>query len=304
VVISAFVLFVAAPSGAQVSQVSGGAFGYQASVSLFGGPAQTKGPAPAVTLPANGSSSPITANEPSGEAQFGPATIFESGRLTVSTQGTTGADGSVTSSATIAAAPDGPGPFLYQEVRSTCEARESGATGSATISGGRLETRYNPDTEEAIASEAVPANPAPNLERTGTLDQIGDSYRIVFNEQVRQAGGITVNAVHLYLLGPTARGDLIIGQTRCGTSSGGSPGTGAPATSAPATTAPRTTVPGSGATGATGSTTGGGGSAGGAANMPDTGVDIGPLVFLGSELVFAGTAAVVWAGRRRAWPRR
>ncbi|HEV3364355.1 MAG TPA: cadherin-like domain-containing protein, partial [Acidimicrobiia bacterium] len=58
-----------------VQSVSGGAHGYFTNVSLFGGPASTRGPAPAVTLPANGGNE--SATDPDGaEALYGPARIF------------------------------------------------------------------------------------------------------------------------------------------------------------------------------------------------------------------------------------
>ncbi|HWC11538.1 MAG TPA: LPXTG cell wall anchor domain-containing protein [Acidimicrobiales bacterium] len=304
--VSALTIVFGSPAGAEVVQVGGGAFGFETSVSLFGGPPNSRGPIPAVTLPANGADPPITASEQSGKAEFGPAVIVETGAMQVSTGGKTGADGVATSSATIAGVSEGPGPFLYEEVKSTCEAKESGASGSATIRGGRLETKYNADTEDPIETEAVPSNPAPNFERTGTLDHVGDSYRIVFNEQIRQAGGITVNAVHMYLLGPIAKGELIIGQTRCSTnaSGGGGDGGGGAAAATP-------TTPAGGAGGSSGGDSSGGGASGGGSatggtgsGMPNTGTDIVPLALVGSELVAGGAAAVLWARRRRPWPRR
>ncbi len=296
----ALTLLPGSPARAEVAQVSGGAFGFETAVSLFGGPENRRGPIPTVTLPAGGSNAPITASEPSGSAQFGPATIIEAGQMRVSTEGRTGPDGLAKSSATVAGVQDGPGPFLFQEVASTCEARESGASGSATIRGGKLETKYNQE-EEPINTEEVPSNPAPNFERTGTLDHVGDSYRIVFNEQIRQAGGITVNAVHMYLLGPTAKGELIIGQSRCATNAGAA---GGGAGGGPGSTP--TTAGGGGSAGGSsggGSAGGGSGTAGGGANMPKTGLDVLPLTIVGSEMVAGGAAAVLWARRHRRWPR-
>ncbi|HEV8115693.1 MAG TPA: choice-of-anchor P family protein, partial [Acidimicrobiales bacterium] len=63
----------------------------------------------------------------------------------------------------------------------------------------------------------VPADPAPNTVIEGKLEGIGDSFRLVFNEQIVEDGAITVNAAHQILLGPTAVGDLVIGQSRCAT---------------------------------------------------------------------------------------
>jgi hypothetical protein len=228
---------------ADVTAVSGRAFGYQASISLFGGPATVRGfgqpadaPAtnasPAVTLPATGSANPITATDSDGAtAEYGPAKIFSgkypadpnaaappSGPITVSTQGTLGPNGSVTSSVSITQPRGvGPGPVTADEVRSTCTASESGKSASTTITGGVLETKYDASTQLPTVTEPIPTNPSVNFTRTGTLDHIGDSYRVVFNEQINNGdGSITVNAVHMFLLGPTAVGELIIGQSACG----------------------------------------------------------------------------------------
>ena len=233
----------APPAAADVTAVQGSAFGYRASVSLFGGPPAVRGfgqpadaPAtnasPGVTLPATGSANPITATDSDGAtAEYGPAKIFSgkypadpnaaappSGPITVSTQGTLGANGSVTSSVSITQPRGvGPGPVTADEVRSTCTASESGKSASTTITGGVLETKYDTSTQLPTVTEPIPTNPTVNFTRTGTLDHIGDSYRVVFNEQTNNAdGSITVNAVHLFLLGPTAVGDLIIGQSVCG----------------------------------------------------------------------------------------
>ncbi len=49
------------------------------------------------------------------------------------------------------------------------------------------------------------------------IEGVGDSFRYVFNEHVRNLdGSLTVQAAHLYLLGPTAVGDLFIGTVECG----------------------------------------------------------------------------------------
>ncbi len=206
---------VAGPSSADVTSVTGSAFGARGSVSLFGGPPQVFGPVATVTLPASGGDE--TDSAPSATFQAGPAVLLESGALNVSTQGTTGPSGSVTSTASVTGVADGPGPFLYQGVESTCTASESGVSGSTTIAGGVVETRYDPDTEEPVATEPVPGTPTPNLEITGTLDHVGDSFRIVFNEQITNPdGSLTVNGAHLFLLGPTAVGDVIIAQSVCG----------------------------------------------------------------------------------------
>jgi len=52
-----------------------------------------------------------------------------------------------------------------------------------------------------------------NYTRTGKTGN-GDDFRAVFNEQMTDPDGtISVNAVHLYLLGPTAFGDVVIARS-------------------------------------------------------------------------------------------
>ncbi|MBA3365870.1 MAG: hypothetical protein H0U03_08815 [Actinobacteria bacterium] len=213
-----------------VTAVSGSAYGYFSNVGFFGGPPATRGPAPMVTLPSAGSAGSITATAATGSAVYGPATIFTSGPITVSTQGTTGATGSATSSTNIQNVnTSGNEVFTATNVASTCTATEAGITGSTTITGGTVQTDsgldLNSDGDFTDAGEhvpvtvVVPANPAPNTSIEGHI-HVGtttDNFRYVFNEQiVNPDGSLTVNAAHEYLLGPTAVGDLIIGQSRCG----------------------------------------------------------------------------------------
>lgn len=224
-------------AGAAASTVTGSAFGYQADVSLFGGPASVRGflqtvppgdtrsASPAVTLPPGGSSATITAIARDGAlAQYGPAILFggkppanpdaplpPSGELRASTQGKR----SVTSSASVKKI--GPGPLVADAVRSTCHASKTGVTGSTTVTRGVLATATDADGN-TTSTEAIPAHPQVNLTLEGTTGT-GDSFRAVFNEQTIDAdGSITVNAVHLYLLGPTAVGDVVIAQSQAGVS--------------------------------------------------------------------------------------
>ncbi|HEX2699894.1 MAG TPA: Ig-like domain-containing protein, partial [Acidimicrobiales bacterium] len=210
-----------APPPEGVQTVDGSAVGFATDVSLFGGPAETRGPAPAVSLAPNGGTA--SATDPDGAVgQYGPAYIFENhGALTVTSTGTTGPTGSVTSTATVEAIEDNdpfraPGP--NGQVRSTCTATRSGLTGSARVVGGRLVVHTDPSTGEATEEVAFPAtwDPAPNTTYEGALDHVGDRWRIVFNEHVHGPDSITVNAVHLYLLGPAAVGDMVIASSRCG----------------------------------------------------------------------------------------
>ena len=287
-------------SGADVIAVSGRATGFLSRMSLFGGPlaergqpgdpgcdpgqppagpnaSQVEGCSPTVTLPPIGSPEPITATDPNGvRAVYGPAVLFAgrwpagspvpppSGPVAVSTQGTTGPNGSVTSSVAITKPPIGstwvppgqsspvpwpggvgPGPILADGVTSTCAATESnpatGATavrGATTITNGALA-----QATDAYGSPAnlvgMPANPLPNDgPHHGVLTNIGDSYDVFYNEQDTSVPGtLTVTAIHMRMLGPTAVGDLYIAQSSCGIRSapGSTPSTttvGPPASSA------------------------------------------------------------------------
>jgi hypothetical protein len=83
--------------------------------------------------------------------------------------------------------------------KATCDATQGGTTGASHLGNVRL-----PGVQ-------VAADPARNT--TANLP----SARIVFNEQVRdREGGLTVNAVHIYLHEPAGTGDIVLSQARCG----------------------------------------------------------------------------------------
>ncbi|HUQ63209.1 MAG TPA: choice-of-anchor P family protein, partial [Acidimicrobiales bacterium] len=221
VAVAAIVLatFVPTPAaGADVVLVNGGAFGFSASLSLFGGPAIPKGPAPVVTLPPTGTERPLTASEPSGHAVFGPVDMVDSGPLKVSTAGTLGPGGRVTSSSSVDGnyKPDR-GPLRFELAESACTASEEGVTGVTTMTRAFVQTKLDPKTEAPLATVPILPTPAPNYTVEGTLDNIGDRFKFVFNEQIlAEDGSITVNAIHMYALGPIAVGELVQAQSRCG----------------------------------------------------------------------------------------
>ena len=242
---SAALLTVVAPVPAQAaaSSVSGGAFGWRTTVSLFGGPAQTRGDLATdavVELPSSGSAVPVSEAVPGGTGAYGPAKIYNSvGPITAITQGEKGdalRAGYVNSSAKATNVGTWTGvmledtttvwepmlggemdPFIGLEVTSECSVSENGTpTGDARIVGGRVvDTDVNGN---ATNVRDVPVDPAPGTVMTGTLAHVGDNWRITFNEQTFGADGksITVNAVNLELLGPTAVGNMWIAQSRCG----------------------------------------------------------------------------------------
>jgi len=203
---------VAGSSSADVTATAGSAFGARGSIALFGGVPFVLAPTPSVTLPLSGGIQ--VASAPSAVLQAGPARVVKIGALTVNTQGTTGPGGTVTSSATVA--DPAVAGFKATGATSNCTAAEAGSEGSTTIVAGTLATKRDASTGDPVTTVDIPADPPPNDTYNGTIDNVGDSFRAVFNEQVLTAGAITVNAVHFYLLGPTAVGDLFVGQSVCG----------------------------------------------------------------------------------------
>lgn len=259
------------PAAAQTATAKGSAYGYFSRISLFDGPAADRGPAPTVTLPAGGSATPVTATAPSGDARYGPGIFFTSDQIEVSTQGTPG--GTVTSSTKITNLnKSGAEVLTASGATSTCSASSSGVSGSATITGGKLQTDDgNPNVDGDETNVTVPANPAPNTSFDGKLQSVSDTFRYIFNEQIKNAdGSITVNAAHQIAIGPTAKGDLIVGQSRCSIAG--------PASS--------TTGGGSTAGGASGSGGGGGG-------LVNTGMEAARMVAFA-----AGLLAVGWGATR------
>ncbi|MGI9121093.1 MAG: hypothetical protein ACR2G7_13405, partial [Acidimicrobiales bacterium] len=227
---------------------------------LFGGVQQPVGPLPTVTLPPDGSATPITATVPTGRVAFGPGVLFTSGPITVSTQGTTGPGGSVTSTADITTVPTSTvGEILYAgSIASSCTATETDpTTGATTVSGSTTLTGPgdaghtaptlrisdgNPDIDGDETYVDLPLNPAPNTSIDGNLESVGDHFTVVFNEQIiNPDGSITVNAVHEFLLGPTLTGDLFLGQVVCGVTA--APGATTTSTTVVPPTSSTTVVP-------------------------------------------------------------
>lgn len=247
---------------------------------------------PSVTLPSSGGD--VSDSKDAGAtAQYGPAKIFSgqypnaandptggatsppSGPLVTSSSGTTGANGSVTSTAEVQPGTQGtvdptqprgigPGPLVADAVSATCTASETdsvtGATnvsGSVHITNGVLVTSTDANGN-AATTVPIPADPSPNDSgHTGTINNVGDSFTVTYNEQTTDANGVlTVWALHMRLLGPTAVGDLWIGGVTCGLTT--VPGTSTQGTTATTQGSTSTTSGSTSTTQATTSTTQGG----------------------------------------------
>ena len=216
------------PASADVSAVEGSAYGCFGSTTFAfppnpPGPPLVTGPLPEVELPAGGSVDPVTATEQTCDIRVGPAptdpAVITTGPLTVTTQGTTGPAGSVTSTADIDNVNrTGQEALTAASISSTCTANEDGATGSTAVTGGSVAT--NPD---GTVVEAVPANPEPGLTIFADLGVATSNY--IFNEQITNAdGSITVNALRIVSLTGPVQGTVIIGQVVCGVTTDGSGG--------------------------------------------------------------------------------
>ncbi|MGI8810420.1 MAG: hypothetical protein ACR2KK_21725 [Acidimicrobiales bacterium] len=297
------------PAQADVTAVSGGAFGHYTKVSLFGGPSVPVGPLPDVRLPPAGSERPLAASEASGSAVYGPAHIFSgiwpadvdvappSGPTTVTSRGTLGPRGSVTSTVDIVLRtprdPKSPGgwgplpPTQGDELHTTCTANEAGATGSTRLVNAVMSKSTTPGGEP-LEEEKIPENPPVNFTRTGILTNVGDRYRIVYNEQfVDPDGSITVNGVHIYLLGDIAVGESIIGQVRC-SAKGAAFANTPPSVVPPPTTAPA--PPSEPFAGTEAAVPPAPKSSSGGGSLP---------LLIGGSVVVAGGAAAVFGSRRR-----
>jgi hypothetical protein len=260
---AAFVVGASSVSAAgTVSTVTGSAFGLEtANLTLFTGPQNNVQPTPSVSLTANASNSPQSASVATGLVQFGPATLFTSDDMVVSTKGSLGASCSVTSSSDVkdinrakSQSSTGSEELSAADIASTCTAAPSGTTAGVTVTNGTVATLSGNSDPNPPTVVNVPASPAPNTTISGKID-LGstdtESFHFVFNEQSASGGTVTVNAVHEYLEGPTAKGDVIIGQVVCGTNAtvasvSANSGTGSHSGVAGASTTPGTPAAGSG----------------------------------------------------------
>jgi hypothetical protein len=197
-----------APS-APVAAVSGSAFGESLSIGLFGGAPFTSGPTPQVKLPPTGGSAndaaPSARSAPPGNPP--PVVFLKTDALEVSTSGQP-SGGSATSTAKVTN-PNALSDFvLASRIESTCTSTKGSSAASTTLAGATFTN--GPETRP------LPANPAPNETIEGVQPDVNDRFKVVFNEQTRTETSITVNAVHIYLLGPSAVGEIIIAQAVCG----------------------------------------------------------------------------------------
>lgn len=206
-----------------VTAVNGSAYGYRAfNINLLNNPQPDTGPTPSVALTANASNSPQSGSATTALVSYGPATLLTGDASSVQASGSLGASGSVSTSSTLTdinkattQPSTGSEVLTADSMSSSCTASASAAAaGSTTVTNGTLVQ------STGATPTAIPTNPAPNYTLTGTITISAtdtETFTYVFNEQTTDANGnLTVNAVDEYLHGPTAKGNLVIGQSVCG----------------------------------------------------------------------------------------
>ena len=186
----------AGTASADVATVSGDAFGVSANVAGLVTVPRTP---ECVLNPAGGNcdKQAVGINQPG---------VISTGILNASCQGTTGAGGGSTCSASAAMVNALNGVLTADLISSTCTANEAGLTGSSSL------------LNAMVAGVPVMVNPAPN---TVLIDAAG--LRVVLNEQIITTDPvtgerrITVNAVHITFTDPVTGvvTDVIIASSTC-----------------------------------------------------------------------------------------
>ena len=229
---------LAGTSSAAVTSTSGGAFGEKVNVALLPlGLPVSSGPLPTVTLPSNGGS------DSRSLLSVAVPNLLSTGLLQVSTSGTTGETGAVTSSASVANVNALNGVLRATAVSSTCRSDSSGSTASSSLLNAVL------DPPGDTAPFALPVNPEPNM----VVLDIPGQITVTLNEQSETeqefSSSTKVSAVHIHLPGGIiGTGDIYIAQSRCGVAgpnvntTTSTSTTAAPTTSAPTTSSTTTTT--------------------------------------------------------------
>ena len=200
-VVASVVLAGAAPASAAPGD--GSAYGVNVNVTLLGQPAVKVGP-----LAAANTAGPTTNTLASANA----AGILTAGVITTEAKRDDNS-GAVTAKATTA---DVGLPLLkaalgnvgVKAVEAVCTATQEGVKGSTTLVGANLGS-----------AGAVDANPAPNTQIKVSIGLVNVAT-IILNEQIQKDASLTVNALHVKLLGGVVgalgSGDVIVSSATCG----------------------------------------------------------------------------------------
>ena len=195
--------WLAGAGPASAAPGAGSAFGVKVNVTLTGQPAVDGGP-----LAAANTAGPTTDTL----ASVTVPGVVTTGVINTSAQkdANTGAVTSTASTADVGLPVlSGLGTVSATVIKATCTATQSGETGSTTLTNAKL---------GSLGALAV--DPAVNTTIAISLPAVGHVATLILNEQVPNAdGSLTVNAVHLHLLGGVGSpgsGDVIISSATCG----------------------------------------------------------------------------------------
>jgi hypothetical protein len=203
--LAAVAALLAGVAPASAAPGDGSAYGAHVNVTLLGTPAVNVGPLAAASTAGPTTNTLASASVP-GVLTTG--VINTSAVLDSSTGAVTAEASTANVALPLLAAVGKVGATL---VDAKCVATQSGITGTTTLAGvslGKLGT--------------VSATPAPNTTIQVALPVVGNVATLTFNEQIHNSdGSLTVNAIHLHLLGGGAvgtlgSGDVIISSATCG----------------------------------------------------------------------------------------
>ncbi len=203
--LAASAVLLAGGAPASAASGDGSAYGIKVDVTLLGVPAVHAGP--------------LAAASTNGPTSDSLASAAVPGVLTAGVINTSAHKDSNTGAVTAAASTaDVRLPLLAalgtvgaKVIAAKCVATQAGEAGSATLTDAQL---------GSLGTLAV--NPAPNSTVDVKLPVVGNVARLVLNEQIHNPdGSLTVNAVHLHLLGgrgvgALGDGDVIISSATCG----------------------------------------------------------------------------------------
>jgi hypothetical protein len=203
--LAATAALLAGTAPASAASGDGSAYGIKVDVTLLGVPAVHAGPLAAASTNGPTSDSLVSAAVPG---------VLTAGLINASAHKDTNT-GAVTAEASTA---DVTLPLLSalgkvgaKLIAAKCMATQAGETGSATLTDAKL---------GSLGTLAV--NPAPNSTVDVKLPAVGNVAKLILNEQIHNPdGSLTVNAVHLHLLGghgigALGDGDVIISSATCG----------------------------------------------------------------------------------------
>lgn len=173
------------------------------------------------TLPPGGSANEVHDQADSGSVVYGPANLFTSGFIRVSTQGVPGPQGGVTSLVSIFDVPQTSAAheILYAgQIAADCTANETNipkVSGEATFSapgdpaapnGAEFATLRTSDGDPNVDGDEtyydIPVFPAPFTVVDAQLQNAGDTFQVILNEQTYNAdGSLTITST---TMGPVA----------------------------------------------------------------------------------------------------